>query len=230
MPRIMYFKFLLAFTVFFSPFVASADTTFTVRDLAPTSPTVITTVATSTYPFSYSCVEGQTLTSFSLYTRTASSIRTLTLYIDTVAQTAESNNTTPAWVTWSGLSIPCTDGDFDITFTPSASTYYVYGLQGNTAYSYKLTNINGTQYGVYYSATFTYPDAGLATYIPINQYVTTAECVTGTPTSTCSFTYSTTTATTTDYTAKLDNMLLLMSVFLFFIGILLFRYVAKKYI
>jgi len=224
------FKFLLAFVVFFSPFVASADVTFTVRDLAPTSPTVITTAATSTVPFVYSCVEGQTLTSFSLYTRTGSSNRTLTLYVDTVAQTAENNTATPAWVTWSSLSIPCTDGTFAITFTPSASTYYIYGNQGNTADSYKLVNQNGTQYGVYSAAIFTYPEGGVGTYIPINQYVTNAECVNGTPTTTCSFTYSTTTASTTDYTAKLDNMLLLMSVFLFLIGISLFRFVAKKYI
>jgi len=76
---------------------------------------------------------------------------------------------------------------------------------------------------------FTLPSSNVTTYVPINQYVTTAVCG-GTPTSTCAFTYSTTTATTTDYTSQLDLFLLLWGLLLFAIGIAMFRSLAKKYL
>jgi len=225
----MYFRYIFLFLLFFTASIVSAQTTVSIEHYNQSLP-VVTTVATSTTPFSYNCVIGQTLTEFSIYTRSGASTRTLTLFVDNATTTGLSITATPAWSQWTGLNFVCNDGTFDIKFTISGSTFYVYGTQGDNSGKYVMPYVaSGSNYGVIHRSTYTYSSSGSTVYVPINQYVTTAVCG-GTPTSTCSFTYSTTTATTTDYTDHLDFMLLLWGVLLFAIGIAMFRSLAKKYL
>jgi len=76
---------------------------------------------------------------------------------------------------------------------------------------------------------FTLPSGGSITYIPINQYVTSSVC-SGSPTSTCAFTYSTTTATTTDYSSYFDYITFFFGILLFGLGLLMFKGLISKYL
>lgn len=69
-------------------------------------------------------------------------------------------------------------------------------------------------------------------FIPIDTQLNNLTCVSNSPTSTCTFEYSTTTATSTtiDYSRHFDLFLLLTSILMFACGIALFRGLAKKYL
>jgi hypothetical protein len=108
--------------------------------------------------FTYNCPLYFNLTSVSLYTRTSSGARTLTLLVDGATTTTQNNSATPAFVTWSGLDIQCTDGTFDFKFVPSAVTYYVYGTQGDISNNFKLVHSpGGTSYGITQNSQFSLP-------------------------------------------------------------------------
>lgn len=104
-------------------------------------PTTVSTLpnATAAHPtITLNCVIGQQLTTFSLYTRSSSGSRTLTLLVDSATTSAQNTNTTPAWVQWTGINKPCLDGTLDIRFVPSAVNFYIYYNQPNDYGDYAL--------------------------------------------------------------------------------------------
>lgn len=121
------------------------------------SPTTFST-ATSTTPFELSCVPGQMLETFGFYTRSFSGTRNLGLSIDGVAKSTTTITTTPAYASYTDVDTLCLDGSWDVKFTPSASTFYVYGTQGDTQGDYVLLYTGtGATYGARYTATFSLP-------------------------------------------------------------------------
>lgn len=69
-------------------------------------------------------------------------------------------------------------------------------------------------------------------YVPIDPMLTSLECITGTPTSTCAFEYSTTTASSTayNYTGYFGLTVATLIIFLFIVVILFARYSSKQYL
>jgi len=108
------------------------------------SPSSLTTASASHPTLTYSCMIGQELETFQFYTRSSSGSRTLTLVVDGATTTAITNTTTPSWLSWTGLNIPCYDGTFDIRFVPSAVNFYIYYVQPATFQTFSLSgNITG---------------------------------------------------------------------------------------
>jgi len=85
--------------------------------------------------------------------------------------------------------------------------------------------------GLYYYTPPSSSSSSTTTYVPVNQYVTSLECVNSTPTTTCAFAYSTSTATSTyDYRPYFDYITLFVGLLLFGVGVWMFRSVAVKYL
>jgi len=126
--------------------------------------------------------------------------------------------------------------EFDAT---NSATFQTRSSQPNSGEEFFITPVDITATTTLSTAThrligkitYTPPTSGSTTYVPVNQYVTNLACVNGTPTTTCSFTYSTTTATTTyDYRANFDFITLFLGLLLFALGVYMFRSVAIKYL
>ena len=116
------------------------------------------TTGTSTTPYSYSCVIGQQMTSFSFWTRAGSGSRSFALAVNGVQQGATTTiTTTQAYAVFSNLAVPCLTGSWTFTFPISANEYYSYRTQDDVYGDYVLKNTSGTLYGYRHRATFTLP-------------------------------------------------------------------------
>lgn len=91
---------------------------------------------------------------------------------------------------------------------------------------YDMGDSNGNDY-----LTFLTQSQSQTIYVPVQSEITALECISNSPTSTCSFSYSTTTASTTpDYSPHFDLFLLFVGLSFFALAIYLFRALALKYL
>jgi len=92
---------------------------------------------------------------------------------------------------------------------------------------YRIFDEDGNDY-----LNFTQPITNTV-YVPVNTELSSLECINNSPTSTCSFTYATTSTTTSsniDYSKHFDLFLLFVGISFFALAIHLFRGLALKYL
>jgi hypothetical protein len=170
----------------------------------------------------------------------------INLYLDSVLVDSRTGLTTSG----SGTSIDWDLGDYECTsdtpvtlvFDNTNSTTYQLRVGGfNTGeetisepldivdYTTPTTGMQRLVGSLNYTAPSNSPEQ-IVTYVPVNQYVTSLECVNAT-TTTCTFDYSTTTATSTyDYRTNLDILTLFVGLFLFMAIVLFVRLIVKRFL
>jgi len=144
------------------------------------------------------------------------------------------NTTSPASYQWS------TSTAVDIPRTVETQSQNHSGMKGimpllhqnsgsiceGTLKIYDMYDSTGNDY-----LTFLTAGESSTVFVPMDSELTSLECVTNSPTSTCSFSYSTTTASSTpDYSRHFDLFLLFVGISFFALAIHLFRGLALKYL
>jgi len=179
------------------------------------------------------CPSDYNLVRFGWQTRVNTGSQSIGFYFNGTHNATTTVTSTNTWYYFT-MNIPCTSGYVDMTvISPvnyySNQTVYTAGASAEVPYV-KVQNTTTGLYNVY-NLTLNKASSASTTYVPVNQYVTDLSCVNSTPTTTCAFTYSTTTATTTyDYRTNFDFITLFLGLLLFAFGVYLFRSVALKYL
>jgi len=223
-------KFIFAIILFFTPLVSFASYT----EVYP----ALTKAATGDLTFTIYCDSGVSISK--IYQRYAASTAGTVIDLVLPSQTVRATTTSTAGVLeYSFIPVSCSPSisatlDFisgDSSWNWYRLPYAPYGI--TIPYSEMLVYADASEASHWLSQgyDFTQASSNSTTYVPVNQYVTNLACVNGTPTTTCSFTYSTTTATTTyDYRTNMDFITLFFGLLLFALGVYMFRSVALKYL
>jgi len=180
------------------------------------------------------CPSDYTLVRFGWQTRVNTGSQSLGFYFNGTHNATTTVTSVNTWYYFT-MNIPCTAGYVDMTvISPvnyySVQTAYTAGASAEVP-DVKVENLTTGLYNLYNLTLNKSSSPSSATYVPVNQYVTDLTCVNSTPTTTCAFAYSTTTATTTyDYRTNFDLITLFFGLLLFALGVYMFRSVAIKYL
>jgi len=180
------------------------------------------------------CPSDYNLVRFGWQTRLNTGSGSFGFYFNGVHNSTTTVNSTPTWYYFT-MNEPCTGGYVDMTII-SPANYYSYQTvytagTGAEVPDVKVENRTTSLYNLYNLTLNKASSGGQTTYVPVNQYVTDLTCINSTPTTTCAFAYSTTTATTTyDYRTNFDLITLFFGLLLFALGVYMFRSVAIKYL
>jgi len=146
---------------------------------------------------------------------------------------------------FTGVSYACISATSTVkVINASANAIQIGGLNGGFAQPLYQNYINTSNY-IYFRTTpdtnnrflsakikYAIPSSGGNVYVPVDTELSSLQCITNAPTSTCSFEYSTTTATSTtiDYSPQLNLFLIFIGLLSFAYGIYCFRSLAHKYL
>jgi len=229
-PRIMQLtKILFVFVLLFGAF--SAQATYT--ELYP----ALTKTVSGDLNFTIYCTEDLTITK--VYQRygaqTAGTVFDLILPTQTVRATTTG---TTGFLEFNFTGQPCSSSiPATLDFISGDSSWSWYRLptapHGTTPPYNQMTiyaDASEDSYWFPQGYDYTLTANNTTTYVPVSQYVTDLECYNYSPTTTCAFTYSTTTATTADYTSYFDYITFFLGIILFGLALLMFKGLITKYL
>jgi len=229
-------KILFVFLLLFAGSFVSAD--YYSIGYTATNEQMLTSGGTQTW--NVRCPAGTTLTEIrNVWIDAISANANIDFYLD--SNLVYSTTSVPTAGSGRAYTIPlnftCTGSVVNLEFdSTNATTFQVRANGYNSGEEYYNSPVSITVPTSPYknlvgTIVYTPASSNVTTYVPVNQYVTNLSCVNGTPTTTCSFTYSTTTATSTyDYRPYFDYITLFIGLLFFALGVYMFRSLAIKYL